>query len=430
MRNKVSLNKDSQFIEIKGAREHNLKNVELNIPRNQLVVITGVSGSGKSSLAFDTIYAEGCRKYMDCLSTHSQQWLEQINRPDIDYIHGLSPVIAVEQISHIGMNPRSTVATVTEIAHYARLLWARCGQAYCPEDGGLIEQYTLDDCLTRVFKEREGSRLMILAPLLEGDVEMIRKEWAHIRQRGFQRVQLDGTVISLEEEPCFDSKKKRHSLAIVVDRLVLRTDQRSRLADSLELAFREGRNRASVLIQSTPASLWETISLSLYLACSICGKVYEPISPSSFSWNNPYGACPQCNGLGQMPISSNKQATTKDPILAKEKGFSEKSICPSCQGEKLKPESLFVKVEEVGFADFMALPIEQALVFIQSLKKKHPQQHTFADILNGLEQRLHFLCEMEVHYLQLNRPYRSLSGGESQRVRLAMQLGADLVGIT
>lgn len=284
-------------ISVKGAREHNLKNISVDIPRNRLVVITGVSGSGKSSLAFDTIYAEGYRKYIDSLSTKARMVLEQIPRPDVDYIQGLSPVIALEQRTGGGGNPRSTVATVTEIADFARVLWAVCGTPYCPKDGGIIQRRSMDDCLTRIYAEPEGSRLMILAPWMTAKPAILREELPRLQQRGFQRVRLNGEIRRLDEHDLIDSKAPSITVEIVVDRIVLKLDQRSRLADSLDLAFSEGEDRALILIEE--AGGWRELPLSNRLACVNCGDVYERISPRHFSWNHAEGACPDCGGLGE-----------------------------------------------------------------------------------------------------------------------------------
>ncbi len=286
-------------ISIKGAREHNLRNVNVEIPRNQLVVITGVSGSGKSSLAFDTLYAEGHRKYMDSLSTRARKVLDQIPRPDVDFIHGLSPVIALEQRTG-GGSPRSTVATITEIADFARVLWAVCGVAYCPKDGGIIERRSLDDCLERIFKEPAKSRLMILAPWMVAKPSVLRGELPRLQQRGFQRVRLNGEIHRLDDPNLIDSKATEIVVEIVVDRIVLNIDQRSRLADSLELAFSEGGDRAVVLIEDKAAdNSWRELALSNRLACVNCGDVYDSISSRNFSWDHTEGACPECGGLGE-----------------------------------------------------------------------------------------------------------------------------------
>ncbi len=304
-------------ISVKGAREHNLKNISVDIPRNQLVVITGVSGSGKSSLAFDTIYAEGYRKYIDSLSTKARMVLEQIPRPDVDYIQGLSPVIALEQRNGGGGNPRSTVATVTEIADFARVLWAVCGTPYCPKDGGIIERRSMDDCLTRIYSEPEGSRLIILAPWMTAKPAILREELPRLQQRGFQRVRLNGEIRRLDEPSIIDSKASTISVEIVVDRVVLKPDQRSRLADSLDLAFSEGKDRGIILIEEDKS--YREIALSNRLACVICGDVYEPITPRHFSWNHAEGACLECGGLGEA-LQFQPELIVPDPSISVKKG--------------------------------------------------------------------------------------------------------------
>ena len=310
----------AESISIKGAREHNLQNISLDIPRDQLVVITGVSGSGKSSLAFDTVYAEGYRKYIDSLSTKARLVLEQIPRPDVDFIQGLSPVIALEQRTGSGGSPRSTVATVTEIADFARVLWAVCGTPYCPKDGGIIERRSMDDCLARVFAEPESSRLMILAPWMIAKPAILREELPRLQQRGFQRVRLNGAVRRLDEPDLIDSKAAEIVAEIVVDRLVLAAEQRSRLADSLDLAFSEGGDRAIVLIEDKSApNGWRELPLSHRLACVACGDVYDAISPRHFSWNHAEGACTECGGLGET-LQFQPELLVPDPLKAVKSG--------------------------------------------------------------------------------------------------------------
>ncbi|HWZ95789.1 MAG TPA: excinuclease ABC subunit UvrA [Opitutaceae bacterium] len=287
-------------IHVKGAREHNLKNLELRLPRGKLVVITGPSGSGKSSLAFDTIYAEGYRKYIESLSVSARQMLEQLKRPDVDFIHGLSPVLAIEQREG-GGSPRSTIATATEIADYARLLWALCGEQRCPKDGGRIVQRSLDDNVQRVLTEFAGERIMLLAPALRAKPSVLRDELPRLRQRGFQRVRLAGEIKNLDDPHLVPGGTGTREIQVdlVVDRLVANADQRSRVADSLELAFREGRDRAFVLAQKTPEAPWRELPLSQSLACEICGDVFEKLTPRHFSFNHSAGACPTCGGLGR-----------------------------------------------------------------------------------------------------------------------------------
>ncbi|WP_414663124.1 excinuclease ABC subunit UvrA [Horticoccus sp. 23ND18S-11] len=287
-------------IHVKGAREHNLKNLELRIPRGKLVVVTGPSGSGKSSLAFDTIYAEGYRKYIESLSTAARQVLDQLKRPDVDFIHGLSPVLAIEQRTGAG-GPRSTIATATEIADYARLLWALAGTQLCPKDGGRVVQRSLDDNVQRVLAECAGERVMLLAPFMRAKPSVLRDELPRLRQRGFQRVRLDGEIKNLDDARLVPTGAGTRELTVdlVLDRLVATVDQRSRLADSLELAFREGKDRAIVLAQKSADAPWRELALSQSLSCELCGDVFEPLAARQFSFNHREGACPTCDGLGR-----------------------------------------------------------------------------------------------------------------------------------
>ena len=290
----------ASHIHVKGAREHNLKNLELRIPRGKLVVVTGPSGSGKSSLAFDTIYAEGYRKYIESLSTQARQVLDQLKRPDVDFIHGLSPVLAIEQRTG-GGGPRSTIATATEIADYAQLLWSLAGEQHCPKDGGRIIERSLDDNVQRVLTECAGERVMLLAPAMRAKPSVLRDELPRLRQRGFQRVRLDGEVKTLDDPKLVPVGvgTKEIAVDVVIDRLVANADQRSRLADSLELAFREGKERAIVLAQKTPDAPWRELQLSESLACEICGEVYDKLTPRHFSFSHREGACPTCDGIGR-----------------------------------------------------------------------------------------------------------------------------------
>uniref|UniRef100_UPI00404A57BC excinuclease ABC subunit UvrA n=1 Tax=Cephaloticoccus sp. TaxID=1985742 RepID=UPI00404A57BC len=285
-------------IHIKGAREHNLRNLELKIPRGRLVVFTGPSGSGKSSLAFDTIYAEGYRKYMESLSTQARQILDQLKRPDIDFIHGLSPVLAIEQRTG-GSSPRSTIASVTEIADYARLLWAVAGEQFCPKDGGRVIRRSLDDNIQHILTQCAGQRIMLLAPFITAKPSVLRDELPQLRQRGFQRVRIDGEVHNLDEGDIVPKGTKAVVVELIVDRLMASADQRSRLADSLELAFREGKDRAVVLAQLNAQAPWREVQLSQHLACELCGDAFEKLTPQHFSSNHNAGACGTCGGLGR-----------------------------------------------------------------------------------------------------------------------------------
>ncbi|MCM2276106.1 MAG: excinuclease ABC subunit UvrA [Candidatus Didemnitutus sp.] len=309
-------------IHIKGAREHNLRNLELRIPRGTLTVITGPSGSGKSSLAFDTLYAEGYRKYMESLSAQARQILEQLKRPDVDFIHGLSPVLAIEQRTG-GGSPRSTVATVTEVADYARLLWTLAGEQRCPKDGGRVVKRSLDDCIAQLFREAPGERAVLLAPWMRAKPSVLREEIPHLRQRGFQRVRIGGEIRSLDEPRLIPNGATEIAVELVVDRLVLNADQRSRVADSLELAFREGQSRALVLVQRTADAPWREIPLSQNLACEHCGDVFDPLTPRHFSFNHKEGACPDCGGLGRK-LTFSDDLVVPDP----EKSVREGALKP------------------------------------------------------------------------------------------------------
>ena len=288
-------------IHIKGAREHNLKNVEVRIPKGKFVVVTGPSGSGKSSLAFDTLYAEGHRKYMESLSTHARQVLDQLKRPDVDFIHGLSPVLAIEQRIG-GTSPRTTIATVTEIADYARLLWALSAKAHCPKDGGLVKQRSLDDNVEFVLSQCLGRKVILMAPFMTAKPAVLRDEIPRLRQRGFQRVRVDGEVMELDAPQLIPTGTKLVVVDVVIDRLVASKEQRSRLADSLELAFREGKDKASLLYEVTSTkdkTSWKELRLSQSLACEICGDIFEKLTPRHFSFNHKEGACDTCGGLGR-----------------------------------------------------------------------------------------------------------------------------------
>ncbi len=515
-------------IHIKGAREHNLQNLEVRLPRGKLVVITGPSGSGKSSLAFDTIYAEGYRKYMESLSTSARQVLEQLPRPDVDYVHGLSPVLAIEQRT-AGESPRSTIATVTEVADYARLLWALHGEAHCPKDGGRVQRRSLDDNVARVLAEAAGQRIMVLAPALRAKPSVLRDELPRLRQRGFQRVRIRGEVRQLDERELLPTGLPPEELPvdIVVDRLVASVDQRSRLADSLELAFREGGDRAVILAQADRDAPWREIQLSQSLACEVCGDVFEKLTPRHFSFNHSQGACTTCGGLGrklrfvpelvvpdpsksvrggaikpwrlggknliiahnatlkqlaeQLPFDANvpwselpeatrevllhgagerlfsfKLKRVREPRALPWKGvmpaleetwkstesegfrarlttFMISGACPECHGTRLNARSgaVLVRAGErtLNLPEFFALDVSAAHEVALALQERFAQEEALRDVVTGIEQRLRFLGQVGLGYLTLDRDYGTLSGGESQRVRLATQLGMGLMGV-
>jgi len=515
-------------IHVKGAREHNLQNLEVRLPRGKLIVVTGPSGSGKSSLAFDTIYAEGYRKYMESLSTSARQLLSQLPRPEVDYVHGLSPVLAIEQ-RVAGESPRSTIATVTEVADYARLLWALHGEAHCPKDGGKVGRRSLDDNVARVLAEAAGQRIMVMAPILAARPSVLRDELPRLRQRGYQRVRIQGEIKSLDETDLVPSGMGSTELKVdlVVDRLVVSEDQRSRLADSLELAFREGADRAIILAQASRESEWREITLSQSLACEICGDVFEKLTPKHFSFNHNQGACTTCGGLGrklrfvpelivpdtkksvrggaikpwrvggknliirhnsllkqlaeQVPFDANMpwedledevkkillqgtgdrlfsiklkrvrvpkampfkgvlaelddswKLTASEGFRARLTTFMVSGPCPECKGSRLNARSGAVVVkagkQELNLPEFCALDVGSAHAVAQALEQRFSGEDALRDVVTGIEKRLKFLGDVGLHYLTLDRDYSSLSGGESQRVRLATQLGMGLMGV-
>jgi len=516
-------------IHIKGAREHNLKNLELRLPRGKLVVVTGPSGSGKSSLVFDTLYAEGYRKYMESLSTEARQVLAQLRRPDVDFIHGLSPVLAIEQRTG-GGSPRTTVATVTELADYARLLWTLQGAQFCPKDGGRIEPHSLDDCVERVLREAPGERVVLLAPWMRAKPSVLRDELPDLRQRGFQRVRIAGEIKSLDDPHLLPTGARELVVELVVDRLVAAPEQRSRLADSLELAFREGEDRAVVLAQKSPEDPWREIALSQSLSCVVCGEVYDRLTPRHFSFNHQEGACPACGGLGrqmtfspelvvpdpgkpvregalkpwriggknliikhnailkqlaeQLPFDPEKpwrelpeevrhtllygagerlfsfrlrrmkqprlmpfagvlalldqswRETRSDGFRARLTAFQVSAECPVCHGTRLNPRVAAVKLVAgvasgmgIGITEFFAMDVAAVHAFALELKERLAGVESAREVVEGIEQRLHFLLETGLGYLTLDREYGTLSGGEAQRVRLATQLGMGLIGV-
>jgi excinuclease ABC subunit A len=304
---------------VKNAREHNLKGIDLKIPRDKLVVFTGVSGSGKSSLVFDTIYAEGYRKYIDSLSTKARLYLDQIKKPDVDYINGLSPVIAIEQRSGSNSNPRSTVASVTELADYARLLWSVKGVAYSPEDGTKIEKKTVDDCVDQILKEKEDSRMILLAPLEESKSSVLRELFPRLLQKGFQRVRVNGEIGNLDDPDLIPVGQNQVQVELVVDRIVIKPEARSRIADSLEIAFKEGGDRALALIQESKEDEFKTIALSQKLTDASGQFVYNELTPRHFSWNHPEGACPTCSGIGEK-LYFVESLIIPDPTLSVKNG--------------------------------------------------------------------------------------------------------------
>ncbi len=504
-----------EYIIVRGAREHNLKNIDVAIPRNKLVVITGLSGSGKSSLAFDTIYAEGQRRYVECLSAYARQFLGTMERPDVDHIDGLSPAISIEQKT-VSRNPRSTVGTVTEIYDYLRLLFARAGIQHCYKDGSPVQRQSLDQMVDKLLEQEQGTRLVILAPVVRGRKGHYRELFDQIARDGFTKVRVDGEVREIQDDMKVD-RYKIHNIEIVVDRLVVNPDARARLTDSLEIALKFGEGVVIVDVNGSD------VLMSQKNSCPMCGSSYEEPAPNSFSFNSPYGACQTCDGLGEKrefdldliipdpfkslnqeaivplgkprstwwwaqvravadkykftldtPLSeiseeamntllhgSGKekynirythpdgrttgynhsisgvlaslrqyyQNTTSAGIREWAESFMSSKICPGCGGGRLRPESLAVKIDDRSIHDIAGVSIKDALKFFQEVRLTSRQREIGSQIIREISSRLEFLVNVGLDYLMLARSARSLSGGEAQRIRLATQIGTQLVGV-
>jgi excinuclease ABC subunit A len=528
---------EHKFISIRGAREHNLKNVDLDLPRDSLIVMTGLSGSGKSSLAFDTIYAEGQRRYVESLSAYARQFLEMMQKPDVDQIDGLSPAISIEQKT-TSKNPRSTVGTVTEIYDYMRLLFARVGVPYSPATGLPIESQTVSQMVDRVLALEEGTRLFLLAPIVRGRKGEYRKELADLQKKGFQRVKVDGQFYEIADVPPLD-KKYKHDIDVVVDRIVVRGDIAARLADSMETALRladgiavaefadrplDASQTGADAVNKSANETHERIVFSEKFACPVSGFTIPEIEPRLFSFNNPFGACPACDGLGSQRAidpaliipeehvslregavapwakstspyylqtleglgraygfkvgdrwrdlpeegrnailqgtGSRKVEFTYDDGLRSYKTtktfegvipnlqrrwketesawmreeierFMSATPCPACNGYRLKPEALAVKIAGRHIGEVTELSIRRAGAWFEELPDQlNAKQNEIAyRILKEIRERLRFLNDVGLDYLALSRNSGTLSGGESQRIRLASQIGSGLTGV-
>ncbi|HLI11445.1 MAG TPA: excinuclease ABC subunit UvrA [Alphaproteobacteria bacterium] len=508
----------AQAIRVRGAREHNLKGVDVDLPRDSLVVITGLSGSGKSSLAFDTIYAEGQRRYVESLSAYARQFLELMQKPDVDSIEGLSPAISIEQKT-TSRNPRSTVGTVTEIYDYLRLLYARIGIPYSPATGLPIESQTVSQMVDRIMAMAEGTRLYLLAPIVRGRKGEYRKELQDLQKRGFTRVKVDGKLYDIDAVPALN-KKLKHDIEVVVDRIVVREGLGNRLADSLETAL----ELSDGLVFAENADSGERATFSAKFACPVSGFTIDEIEPRLFSFNNPFGACPACDGLGtkmffdpelvvpneelslaegaikpwassssqyydqtldslarhykvsnrspwrELPekvrqailYGSNgdavtmryddglrKYQTTKpfegvlpnlerrwretDSAWVREElsRFQTTTLCDSCKGHRLKPEALAVKLRKLNISELCDMSIAHLVDWFAELPKHLSAKHQeiAQRILKEINERLGFLKNVGLEYLTLSRASATLSGGESQRIRLASQIGSGLTGV-
>lgn len=507
---------DSGYIKIKGAREHNLKNIDIEIPRQKFVVITGLSGSGKSSLAFDTIYAEGQRRYVESLSAYARQFLGLMEKPDVDFIEGLSPAISIGQKS-ASRNPRSTVGTVTEIYDYLRLLYARIGIPYCYKCGKRIRRQTPQQIVDSILSFPDDTRIMVMAPLIRGRKGEYREIFKEIRREGFIRVRVDGEIIEVERSINLD-KNKKHNIEVIIDRLIVNSSVKERLTESIELSLKMGSGLVIILVNGEDEHLY-----SENFACTDCGISYEELSPRMFSFNSPYGACQTCSGLGtQMEIDvdliipDDKKSLSEGAIIplgeqprggwyssilkgmakiynfdfvtpfrwmpeeAKEallygtegtsiainfkserlvgeynapfegvipnlrrryiqttsvgvrswiQQFMSIKRCPTCNGARLKQESLSVKVGGLSISELCSLSISKCKEFFNDLKLKDSEEHIAHQILKEVKERIDFLINVGVDYLTLERSAQSLSSGEAQRIRLATQIGSQLVGV-
>ena len=474
-------------ITVHGARQHNLRNIDVKIPRHSLTVITGLSGSGKSSLAFDTIYAEGQRRYVETLSTYARQFLDQMERPEVDSIDGLSPAISIEQKT-TNRSPRSTVGTITEIYDYLRLLYSSIGTPHCPLCGNEISRQTTEQILQHVLSLKQGDRIMVLAPVVRGRKGEYKKDLEKLARQGFLRARIDGVLRSLDEEIPLD-RRKNHTIEVVVDRLMVKPGIEKRLEASIETATKLANGLVIVAVVNGEERLY-----SHKLACTECGTSIPQLEPRSFSFNSPYGACEECTGLGSKwafdpaklladdtkplltgglvpaacsswgqqhlqkaaaaagidvrspfeALPKKAQVTLMEALIrALQEAYDEGSdeyrewltdymspvACPACKGKRLKPAGLAVLVKNFSIADFTELPVSRALVTVRNWEFGDREMQIAGRVLDEIRRRLEFLSAVGLDYLSLERSAATLSGGEAQRIRLATQIGSKLRGV-
>ncbi|HMK48798.1 MAG TPA: ABC-ATPase UvrA, partial [Thermodesulfovibrionales bacterium] len=400
-----------EFIVIKGAREHNLKNIDLSIPREAITVITGPSGSGKSSLALDTIYAEGQRRYVESLSAYARQFIEQLSKPDVDYIEGLSPSISIDQKT-VARSPRSTVGTITEIFDYMRVLYTRIGKQFCYSCGSTIRKQDSDDIIVSVMSLPVGSKIQILAPIVRDRKGEYRKELQEMRREGFIRARIDGTVTDLTRDISLN-KHKRHTIEIIIDRLIIKPGVDRQLREGIETALKY----SDVVIINLLAGDRD-ILFSKAAVCPKCSISYPEINPMFFSFNSKQGSCPRCNGLGVEDIDEEASDL--------EGGYK---LCKLCGGTRLRKEALSITVQGINISELAALSVKGAISFLSDLILTERERSIAARILTEANDRLKFLEKVGLSYLTLDRSSLTLSGGEAQRIKLATQLGSSLTGV-
>jgi excinuclease ABC subunit A len=399
-----------EFIIIKGAREHNLKNIDLSIPRGTLTVITGPSGSGKSSLAIDTLYAEGQRRYVESLSAYARQFIDQLKKPDIDYIEGLSPSISIDQKT-VYKSPRSTVGTMTEIYDYLRVLYTRIGKRFCYNCGAAVVKQDSANIINSVMSLPQGSRVQVLAPIVRDRKGEYRKEIEEMRREGFIRARIDGEITDLTQNIAL-KKHKRHTIEIVIDRLIIKAGIERQIKDAIEMAL----HYTDIVVINLLAGNRDII-FSKAAVCPRCGISYPDINPMFFSFNSRQGACPRCNGLGFENLD-------EDSVE-----IEEYRKCRSCDGLRLRKEALSVKIQDVNIGELSRMSVKDALPFVSDLSLTNRERTIATRILREVNDRLLFLDRVGLGYLTIDRPSLTLSGGEAQRIRLATQLGSSLTGV-
>lgn len=431
-------------IVVKGAREHNLKDLNLKVPRNKITVVTGLSGSGKSSFAFDTVYAEGQRRYVESLSAYARNFLEQMKKPEVDSVTGLSPAIAIDQKS-VGNNPRSTVGTVTEIYDYLRLLYAKIGIPECPTHKIPVTSQTPQQIIDDIQKKEAGAKFYILAPMAQGKKGEFLSEFQKWARKGYIKAKVDGDMIDLEKFIAANrklAKTKSHDIDLVIDQMVLKGDVKLRLAESINAALSMAGGR--VIIESIDGV---RTAYSMHSACPICAFSFPDLEPRIFSFNNPRGACGTCNGLGTLDLVEEEQFDYGDEgkVLQKvsyryknDKKINEDdeegeeldfSVCPDCRGTRLRPESLSIKIHERNIAELSEMSSSELRKWIANINVKSKNQMISDKITKQILSRLDYLIRVGCSYLSLGRSARTLSGGEAQRIRLATQVGSSLIGV-